>query len=251
MRFAVYTPPGAHVGSPVVFWLSGLTCTEQNFITKAGAQRAAAELGLVLVAPDTSPRGPDVPDAPDGAYDAGLGAGFYVDATEAPWSANYQMHRYVSSELPTLLREHFHWQTPAFGIAGHSMGGHGALTLHFKHPQLFASVSAFAPIVAPLQVPWGQKALGLYLGDSREAWRDYDACELVARQPTDALVLIDQGDGDDFLDEQLRPDLFVAACRDVGQDVNLRMRAGYTHSYFFIATFIDEHLRHHASVLSR
>ncbi|MEL7538546.1 MAG: S-formylglutathione hydrolase [Pseudomonadota bacterium] len=250
MRFAVFRPRQASAASPVLFWLSGLTCTEQNFITKAGAQRTAAELGLVIVAPDTSPRGDDVPDDPEGSYDFGLGAGFYVDATEQPWSTHYQMHSYISAELPALVADAFGLSTERVAVAGHSMGGHGALTMHFRHPQRFVSVSAFAPIVAPTRVPWGQKALAGYLGDDRECWSDYDSCELVRRAPTDAHILIDQGTADDFLERELRTDLFVDACRDAGQRVTARMRDGYTHSYFFVSSFIDEHLRHHTAALT-
>ena len=250
MRFAVYRPAGTNAASPVLFWLSGLTCTEQNFITKAGAQRTAAELGIVLVAPDTSPRGENVPDDPDGGWDFGLGAGFYVDATEDPWAEHYQMRSYISAELPALIQAEFGLDTAAVGIAGHSMGGHGALTLHFGFPQRFRSVSAFAPIVAPSVVPWGRKALGRYLGADEAAWADYDATRCVQRRQTDAYILIDQGAADPFLAEQLRPELFVEACRDAGQPVNVRVRDGYTHSYFFVATFIDEHLRHHTAALA-
>lgn len=250
MRFAVFTPAGASGSLPVLTWLSGLTCTEQNFITKAGAQRAASELGLIIVAPDTSPRGEGVPDDADGAYDFGVGAGFYVDATEDPWARNYQMYSYVTEELQTIVAENFPVATDRQGISGHSMGGHGALTLHLKKPHLYKSVSAFAPIVAPTQVPWGKKALRGYLGDDMARWRRHDACELVSVQKTAAHILIDQGEADDFLTEQLRPHLFRAVCDAAGQDLTLRMQAGYTHSYFFIASFIEDHLRHHAQILS-
>ena len=250
MRFAVYRPAATTATSPVLFWLSGLTCTEQNFITKSGAQRVAAELGMVIVAPDTSPRGDGVPDDPDGAWDFGLGAGFYVDATEEPWSTHYRMRSYVAEELPALVAAEFGLATQTLAVAGHSMGGHGALTLHFAFPHRFRSVSAFAPIVAPSSVPWGRKALGQYLGQDELAWQDYDATALVQRAPTEAYILIDQGGADPFLDEQLRPDLFIDACREAGQAVNLRLRDGYTHSYYFVASFIDEHLRHHAAALA-
>lgn len=251
MRFAVFTPAGAGASGslPVLTWLSGLTCTEQNFITKAGAQRVANELGLIIVAPDTSPRGDAVPDDPDGAYDFGAGAGFYVDATEEPWAQHYQMYTYITEELQTTVAENFPVATDRQGISGHSMGGHGALTLHLKNPQLYKSVSAFAPIVAPTQVPWGEKALGGYLGENVTRWRQHDACELVLIQKSDAHILIDQGGADDFLTEQLRPELFRAACDDAGQELTLRMQPGYTHSYFFIASFIEDHLRHHAEGL--
>ena len=248
MRFALYRPD-ADGPLPVIYWLSGLTCTEQNFITKAGAQRVAAELGLMVVAPDTSPRGDGVPDDPDGNYDLGLGAGFYVDATEPPWHEHYRMESYVTRELQGIVNGNFAVDPERQGITGHSMGGHGALTLHLKNPSLYRSVSAFAPIVAPSEVPWGQKALGNYLGPDRERWADYDATRLVARQPSDAHILIDQGEADDFLAEQLRPQLFADAARTAGQALTLRLRPGYTHSYYFVSTFIEDHLRHHAEAL--
>ncbi len=255
MQFAVFLPeqalaPGAPA-LPTLFWLSGLTCTEQNFITKAGAQRKAAELGMILIAPDTSPRGDAVPDDPGQAYDFGLGAGFYVDATQAPWAANYQMYRYISEELPALLIDALPVDADRMGISGHSMGGHGALTIHLKNPERFKSVSAFSPIVAPSQVPWGQKALANYLGDEPSAWRDYDACALVVERPSTAQILVDQGDADEFLQEQLRPELFSAACSAAGQSLQLRMQPGYDHSYYFIASFIEDHLSHHYQALAR
>jgi len=251
MRFAVFQPSAAKKGNvPGVTWLSGLTCTEQNFVTKAGAQRLAEELGLMIVAPDTSPRGDDVPDDPDSAYDFGLGAGFYVNASEDPWAKHYQMSSYITEELPKIIADNFPADMQRQGISGHSMGGHGALTIHLKNPDLYKSVSAFSPIVAPSQVPWGQKALNGYLGTDRNAWKDYDACELVKRQPSAANILIDQGGGDDFLAEQLRPELFDAACDAVNQNLTLRIQPDYTHSYFFIASFIEDHLRHHADELS-
>ncbi|MBO6519157.1 MAG: S-formylglutathione hydrolase [Rhodospirillales bacterium] len=250
MKFAVFTPPQAESEPrPVVFWLSGLTCTEENFTVKAGAQRMAAELGLVIVAPDTSPRGDDVPDDAD-SYDFGKGAGFYVDATREPWSKNYRMYSYVTGELPALIFKHFPARADRQGIMGHSMGGHGALTIALKNPDTYASVSAFSPIVAPSEVPWGQKALSRYLGDDTEAWADYDATRLIlagCRHPSK--ILIDQGTADNFLEEQLRPELFVDACENGGQHFDLRMQPGYDHSYFFIATFIEDHLRHHAALL--
>jgi S-formylglutathione hydrolase len=250
MRFAVFTPPGASdEPKPVVFWLSGLTCTEDNFTVKAGAQRVAAELGLVIVAPDTSPRGVDLPGKDD-AYDFGSGAGFYVDATEAPWSKHYRMYSYITGELPALIFKHFPARADRQGIMGHSMGGHGALTIGLKHAETYASVSAFSPIVAPSQVPWGQKALTGYLGADQSTWNDYDATALIkAGKRHLGTILIDQGDADNFLGEQLRPELFVDACTSVGQSVNLRMQPGYDHSYFFIASFIEDHLRHHAAEL--
>jgi len=257
MRFSVFTPPqAASAKVPVLFWLSGLTCTEDNFTVKAGAQRVAAELGLMIVAPDTSPRGPDlhgdpVPDDPDGAYDFGSGAGFYVDATQAPWSKHYRMYSYCAKELPDLIAAEFpQADLSRAGIFGHSMGGHGALTIGLKNPERFKSVSAFAPIVSPLNCPWGEKALGHYIGPDRVHWRVYDACALIedgARTPD---LLIDQGSADQFLVNQLKPELLRAACEKGGQNLTLRMQDGYDHSYFFIASFIEDHLRWHAKRLT-
>jgi len=251
MRFSVFTPPAAtSAPRPVVFWLSGLTCTEDNFTVKAGAQRVAAELGLVIVAPDTSPRGDDVPDDAD-SYDFAKGAGFYLDATRQPWSKHYRMYSYITGELPALIFKHFPARADRQGIMGHSMGGHGALTIGLKHAETYASVSAFSPIVAPCQVPWGEKAFSGYLGPDKKAWAEYDATALIqAGKRHPGAILIDQGDADNFLDEQLRPQLFVDACADAGQTVKLRMQPGYDHSYFFIATFIEDHLRHHAAALA-
>jgi S-formylglutathione hydrolase len=250
MRFALFTPPAAAAASvPVVYWLSGLTCTEDNFTAKAGAQRMAAELGLMIVAPDTSPRGEGVADDPDGAYDFGLGAGFYVDATEPPWSSHYRMRSYVEEELPSLIGQNFAADTQRQGIFGHSMGGHGALTIALRNPADYRSVSAFAPIASPMRCPWGEKALGGYLGSDRSHWREYDACALIedgARVPE---LLVDQGSADAFLDEQLKPDLLEAACAEAGIRLTLRKQQGYDHSYFFIASFIDDHLRWHAERL--
>ncbi len=247
MRFGIYLPPQAQQARvPVLYWLSGLTCTEENFVVKAGAQRLAAELGLAIVAPDTSPRGLGHAGE-DESYDFGTGAGFYVDATEQPWAVGYRMYSYVSRELPELIEAQFPVDPSRTGIFGHSMGGHGALTIGFKHPERFRSISAFAPIVAPSQVPWGQKALGRYLGEDRLRWRDYDATELMAaRGWAGAPLLIDQGGADQFLNEQLRPSVFQAACQKAGVALELNLREGYDHSYFFIASFIDDHLRHHA-----
>ena len=249
MRFGVYLPPQAAQGPcPVVYWLSGLTCTEQNFITKAGAQAHAARLGLILVAPDTSPRGEDVPD--EAGYDIGLGAGFYVDATQTPWAHHYRMHTYVTGELPALMEDHFP-TNGARAISGHSMGGHGALVAALRHPGRYRSVSAFSPIVAPGQVGWGQKAFSRYLGEDRAAWTVWDTCELVRSPLAERLPLrIDQGTADEFLETQLRPELLEAACREAGHPLDLRRRAGYDHSYYFIASFIGEHLAFHAAALA-
>ncbi|KPN17596.1 S-formylglutathione hydrolase [Xanthomonas sp. Mitacek01] len=247
VRFAVYLPPQAQGAKlPVLYWLSGLTCNEQNFITKAGAQRYAAEHGVIIVAPDTSPRGDDVPDA-DG-YDLGKGAGFYVDATQQPWAAHYRMYDYVVHELPALVEANFP-VTDARAISGHSMGGHGALVIALRNPGRYRSVSAFSPIVAPSQVPWGEKAFSAYLGDDREAWKAYDATALVADAPERLPLLIDQGDADEFLDAQLKPQLLQAACEAAGHPITLRLQPGYDHSYYFIATFIGEHIAHHAHAL--
>jgi S-formylglutathione hydrolase len=246
---AVYLPPQAeHHRCPVLYWLSGLTCTEQNFVVKAGAQRYAAEHGLILVAPDTSPRGDDVADAE--GYDLGQGAGFYIDATQAPWSAHYRMHEYVVRELPSWVEAHFP-ATAARGISGHSMGGHGALVLALRNPGRYRSVSAFSPIVAPSQAPWGQKALTAYLGERREAWMGWDACALIPNAQERLPLLIDQGEADEFLDTQLQPERLRAACAAAGHPLDLRMRAGYDHSYYFIASFIGAHIAHHAAALHR
>ena len=251
MRFGIYLPPHAvHAQCPVLYWLSGLTCTEQNFITKAGAQRYAAEHGVIVVAPDTSPRGVAVADA-DG-YDLGQGAGFYLNATQAPWAANYRMHDYVERELPDLVEAHFSASNRR-SISGHSMGGHGALVLALRNPGRYHSVSAFSPIVAPMQVPWGEKAFTAYLGDDRDAWRQWDACELVraaAGSANKLPLLVDQGEADEFLDTQLRPELLEAACRESAHPLTLRRRAGYDHSYYFIASFIGEHIAYHAAALA-
>lgn len=248
MRVSVFVPPQAKDGPcPVVVWLSGLTCTEENFVIKAGAQRIAAELGLILVAPDTSPRGEDVPN--DDAYDFGKGAGFYLNATQEPWAKNFQMETYIRDELTAWMCENLPIDPNRIGISGHSMGGHGALTLHLKSPELYKTCSAFAPIVAPMQVPWGQKALTGYLGEDKGAWAAYDAVELVKASSSRATILIDQGAADNFLAEQLQPELFEAACAASGQKLELRMQEGYDHSYYFITTFIEDHLRHHADNL--
>lgn len=247
MKFGVYLPPQAADGEvPVLYWLSGLTCTEQNFITKADAQAHAAAHGIAIVAPDTSPRGDDVPDA-DG-YDLGKGAGFYVDATQAPWSTHYRMYDYVANELPALVEAHFP-VTDARAISGHSMGGHGALVLALRNPGRYRSVSAFAPIVAPSRVPWGEKAFAAYLGDDREAWKAYDAVELVGTAGERLPLLVDQGDADEFLHPQLKPELLKAACEAAGHPLTLRMQPGYDHSYYFMASFMGEHVAHHARAM--
>ena len=250
MELSVFVPAhGAGERLPVLFYLSGLTCTAENFTGKAGAQRLASELGLIVVAPDTSPRGAGCPGEDDD-WDFGTGAGFYVDATVPPWSERYRMFSYVNDELPALIDAAFPTRGPSHrGILGHSMGGHGALVMALRHPERWRSVSAFAPITAPTRVPWGQKAFAGYLGDDRLAWNDYDACELVKRRQHPTTILVDQGDADRFLETQLQPELFVSACRAAGQPLELRMQPGYDHSYYFIATFIEDHLRHHAAHL--
>ncbi len=249
MRFAVYQPPQAVQGKcPVLYYLAGLTCTEETATIKAGAQRLAAQFGLVLVMPDTSPRDTGIEGA-TGDWEFGEGAGFYVDATQAPYAGRFNMHRYVVEELPALVARHFPVDTARSSIFGHSMGGHGALSIALRYPDRYRSVSAFAPIVAPSQVPWGQKALPRYLGDNPSAWADYDACELVRRQTFPGTILVDQGEADKFLEAQLKPELFDQACAEAGQALLLRRHPGYDHSYWFISTFMEDHLRHHASAL--
>ncbi len=249
MRFAAFVPPQAARGPvPVLYYLAGLTCTEETFVAKAGAQRLAAELGLMLVAPDTSPRGAGAPGEDD-AWDYGTGAGFYVDATREPWSAHYRMYSYVTDELPKVVAAALPARPDRQGVFGHSMGGHGALVCALRNPDKYRSVSAFAPIAAPSRCPWGEKAFGGYLGPDRAAWAEYDASELVKRAPRPDSILIDQGTADKFLAPQLKPELFEAACREAGQPLVLRRHEGYDHSYYFIASFVDDHLRHHASAL--
>ena len=250
MRFAVFQPPQALNGAkvPVLTYLAGLTCTEETFVIKAGAQRRAAELGLMLVAPDTSPRQAGLPGEDDD-WDFGTGAGFYLDATKAPWSGHYRMYSYVTRDLSTAIEAGFPADLGRQGIFGHSMGGHGALTLHLKHPETYRSVSAFAPIGAPMQAPWGVKAFSHYLGEDRETWRRYDASELVRTRPSPAKILIDQGSADQFLERELKPERLAEACEDSGQPFELRVQPGYDHSYYFIQTFMDDHLRHHAEAL--
>jgi S-formylglutathione hydrolase len=248
MRFAVYVPPQAETGPvPVLWYLSGLTCNWSNVMEKGNLQQSAARHGVIVVAPDTSPRGEGVPD--DEAYDLGQGAGFYLTATQEPWAKHFGMDRYITDELPQIIAAHFPADMSRQGIFGHSMGGHGALTLHLKHPSTYKACSAFAPIVAPMQVPWGHKAFTTYLGEDRSTWAQYDACELVRKQASGAHILIDQGLADTFLEDQLKPELFETACVDAGQQLTLRRQAGYDHSYYFIATFMDGHIAHHARAL--
>jgi len=252
MQFSVYQPPQAASGPvPVVTYLAGLTCSEETFMIKSGAQRIAAELGLMLVAPDTSPRGAGVPDDPDAAYDFGLGAGFYLNATAEPWRRNYQMYDYLLQDLPGDLAANFPADMDRQGITGHSMGGHGALTLGLKNPRLYKSISAFAPICSPTNCPWGQKALANYLGPEQSSWGEYDATELVKSLETQPAhkILIDQGMADQFLEQELHPHLFAAACDDRGVQLELRRHDGYDHGYYFISSFMEDHLRHHASIL--
>ncbi|WKL56263.1 S-formylglutathione hydrolase [Asticcacaulis sp. ZE23SCel15] len=248
MALSVFTPQGEGP-HPVLVWLSGLTCTANNFTEKAGAYKRAAELGLMIVAPDTSPRGDGV--ANDEGYDLGQGAGFYVDATEAPWAAHFQMESYVTKDVLSLIAEHFPADMTRVGISGHSMGGHGALTLAMNHPHHFKSVSAFAPIASPLNCPWGQKALSAYLGDDRTAWQRHDAAALIGQGRASSFddILIDQGLGDQFLETQLKPHLLEQAASGAGQKITVRRHAGYDHSYYFIASFIDDHLMFHAERL--
>lgn len=250
MIFAIYLPPAAETQTvPLLWWLSGLTCTDENFMQKAGAQRMAAELGMAIVCPDTSPRGTDLTGEHD-SYDFGSGAGFYVNATRAPWSQHYRMYDYVTSELPALVNQHF----PLNGkesISGHSMGGHGALICALKNPGRYRSVSAFAPITHPSQCPWGEKAFSGYLGEDRETWKAWDSCELILQLGSDLPLLVDQGEADNFYTAgQLLPEKLQAACQQAGVELNLRMQPGYDHSYFFIASFIDEHLKYHAQHLT-
>jgi S-formylglutathione hydrolase len=250
MKFSAYVPPQARAGKvPVLYYLSGLTCTEETFAIKAHAQQTAAELGLMLIAPDTSPREPRLPGDAD-SWDFGYSAGFYVDATAAPWSQYYRMYSYVTKELPELIAAELPARAGATGIFGHSMGGHGALICALRNPQTYRSVSAFAPIAAPMQCPWGKKALGNYLGTDTQSWREYDASELVARGAYPGPILIDQGGSDPFLVEQLLPEKFAAAAAKSGQSLNLRMQPGYDHGYYFIQTFMADHLRHHARQLN-
>ena len=246
MNFSVYLPPAAEQGPvPVLYWLSGLTCTDENFAAKAGAQQYAAQHGVAIVAPDTSPRGEGVPDDPEGAYDFGLGAGFYVNALQQPWADHYQMYDYVVTELPALISANLPIDGARAGIFGHSMGGHGALTIALKNPDSYRSVSAFSPICSPLNCPWGEKALGNYIGPDREAWKQYDTVTLVKAAQQHLPILVDQGDADDFLQEQLNTPLLLHASAEANYPMTVRMQAGYDHSYFFIASFIGEHIAFH------
>lgn len=257
MSASLYLPPAYKNDgkTPLLLWLSGLTCTDENFTTKAGAQRIAAELGMALLMPDTSPRGEQVPTAPDHAYDLGLGAGFYLDASQAPWSTHYRMESYLLDELLPQVQQQFGLAAQV-AISGHSMGGHGALVLALRHPHRFCAVSAFAPIVNPSQVPWGQKAFRHYLGDDESSWLQYDSCALLTQiaqqqrpQPHFQHILIDQGDADNFLGAQLQPEQLVNAGHAAGINIELRRQPGYDHSYFFISSFIESHLRYHAQAL--
>jgi len=251
MIFSVYLPPQAEsINVPVIYWLSGLTCTDDNFVQKAGAQQYAAEAGVAIVCPDTSPRGEGVPDDPEAAYDFGLGAGFYVNATQEPWSEHYHMYDYVTEELPGVLADsELPLDTDNCSIMGHSMGGLGALTIALKNPGKFKAVSAFSPICSPINCPWGEKALGNYIGDNKADWEQYDACELIGKAQEKLHILVDQGQEDDFLHGQLNPFMLQKACQDAGHPLTLRFQAGYDHSYFFIASFIEDHITHHASAL--
>jgi S-formylglutathione hydrolase len=246
MNFSIYLPPAAEQTKvPVLYWLSGLTCTDENFVTKAGAQQYAAKHGVAIVAPDTSPRGEGVPDDPQGSYDFGLGAGFYVNALREPWAGHYQMYDYVVTELPALIAASLPIDGARSSIFGHSMGGHGALTIALKNPGAYRSVSAFSPICSPCNCPWGEKALGNYIGGERELWKQYDATELVKTAERHLPVLIDQGEADDFLQEQLKTPLLLQASMAADYPIKVRMQAGYDHSYFFIASFMGEHIDFH------
>ena len=250
MHFSIYLPPQVSEGSvPVLYWLSGLTGTDENFVIKAGAQRVAAELGLAIVMGDTSPRGEDVPDDPEQAYDFGLGAGFYLNAIKAPWSEHYKMYDYITHELPALINAGFPIDPSRKSIFGHSMGGHGALSIALKNPDKYKSVSAFAPIVSPINCPWGTKAFKNYLGEDVMIWQEYDSVSLIAKATTHLPMLIDQGTADEFLENQLKPKLLLDAAEKAGYPLQFIEREGYDHSYFFIASFIEEHLSFHAKIL--
>jgi len=247
MRFAIFLPPQVEQGKqvPVLYWLSGLTCNDENFMQKSGAQRIAAELGIAIVAADTSPRGENIPDDTNQSYDFGLGAGFYVNATQDPWRKNYQMYSYIVDELPALIEANFA-VTQQKAISGHSMGGHGALTIALKNPKQYSSVSAFSPICNPINSPWGKKAFRGYLGEDQHTWLAYDSVELLKQASNEIPMLVDQGDNDNFLAEQLKPETLVLAAKQNNQPLTLRMQSGYDHSYYFISSFIEDHLRFHA-----
>ena len=250
MQFSVFRPgTQADKPLPVLWYLSGLTCTEENFTVKAGAQQFAARHDLILVAPDTSPRGAEI-EGEDDDYDFGSGAGFYVDATRSPWDKNYRMYSYITKELPALVFEHFPGDSESQGITGHSMGGHGALTIGLKNPDIYKSISAFAPICSPIHCAWGQKALSGYLGDNQDDWQDYDAVSLLEQGKRSGEILVDQGGADDFLENQLQPELLKEACSRLDQPLNLRIQLGYDHSYYFIASYIEDHIKFHADRLS-
>ena len=252
-RFAIFLPPQARADNPVpvMYWLSGLTCTDENFMQKAGAFRMASELGIAIVAPDTSPRGENVPDDEEGAYDFGLGAGFYVNATQSPWNQHYQMYDFVVHELPELIEANFP-VSDRRAISGHSMGGHGALMIALRNPERYSSVTAFSPIANPVKVPWGQKALSNYLGGKFDSWKQYDTCLLLEGFSGEAVpALVDQGDQDNFMDSQLKPEVLRESARKANYPLELRMQPGYDHSYFFISSFIEDHLRFHAQYFKR
>jgi len=250
MRFAIYLPPQTANGQkvPVVYWLSGLTCTDENFMQKSGAMRIAAKLGIAIVTPDTSPRGDMVPDDDQQSYDLGIGAGFYVNATQAPWNTNYQMYDYVVEELPKLIEAHFPINSQRV-ISGHSMGGHGALVIALRNPKLYISMTAFSPICNPMNSPWGIKAFSAYLGENKNDWRQYDTCELMKNAQYHVPALVEQGSQDDFLDTQLKPDVLVQTAKVNNYPLTFNMAQGYDHSYYFIATFIERHLTFHAAAL--
>lgn len=251
MNFSVYLPPQAQDHAvPVLYWLSGLTCTDENFVQKAGAQKYAAKYGVAIVAPDTSPRGGEVPDDAEGKIDFGHGAGFYLNATQQPWAKHYRMYDYITEELPAIINANFLVDSERVGILGHSMGGHGALTIGLKNPHQYHSISALAPICAPMQCAWGEKAFSHYLGSDRNTWRDYDACELIASAKSKRPLLVDQGAADPFLQQQLKPELLRAVCDKANYPLQLHVHDGYDHSYFFVASFIEPHIRFHAERLA-
>ena len=252
MTFSIYLPPQAKNQSvPVLYWLSGLTCSDENFVQKAGAQQFAAQLGLAIVCPDTSPRGEGVADDPEGAYDMGLGAGFYINATQEPWAKHYHMYDYVVDELPALINSEFPVDSQSMSISGHSMGGHGALTIALKNPQKYKSVSAFSPICSPVNCPWGEKVFSHYLGDNKSEWLQHDTVQLLKQSPSKIPVLVDQGEADNFLAEQLNTPLLADLAKQNNSLMTVRMQPAYDHSYFFIATFIAEHLAFHSKALSK